>query len=281
LTFIYLKLFIIIIYIYNILYLFLNFNLLGSKDMPNPFVRKRQMEAYLRAVDNGTIITSLPLLTESEVGVAVPTLEAIDRCIRSDKISYLKSASPIKGASWSFRQRGCTEEDNPDHNITVFETIPLEVGGGHMYTGPKTFVQTTGIVPTMEEYIDIIFDLVKEQNGRIVSEITIDTERLLEPLQTVLADVPLCIFWQAAVSKEDKFLNDVTTEGISTLAMLDKKLCALCTVPDTDEGNPLLRCSGCKRAHYCCKEHQKIDWPNHRDLCKHTSKFQGYGLWNF
>jgi SMC interacting uncharacterized protein involved in chromosome segregation len=29
-----------------------------------------------------------------------------------------------------------------------------------------------------------------------------------------------------------------------------------------------MRCGGCKRAFYCCKEHQKQDWKLHKKLCK-------------
>jgi len=31
---------------------------------------------------------------------------------------------------------------------------------------------------------------------------------------------------------------------------------------------PLMVCTGCKSIHYCGKDHQKEDWPNHKELCK-------------
>ena len=39
----------------------------------------------------------------------------------------------------------------------------------------------------------------------------------------------------------------------------------------------LQRCSGCVRAAYCCRDHQKADWSNHRKLCQPFKLFQKEG----
>lgn len=40
----------------------------------------------------------------------------------------------------------------------------------------------------------------------------------------------------------------------------------------------LLRCSVCKAAFYCCREHQRADWPNHRQVCNSSTRSgQGSG----
>lgn len=41
-------------------------------------------------------------------------------------------------------------------------------------------------------------------------------------------------------------------------------VCHYCKTTPTE----LRRCSGCKIVGYCSKEHQKLDWRNHRELCK-------------
>lgn len=38
--------------------------------------------------------------------------------------------------------------------------------------------------------------------------------------------------------------------------------CQFCNQPAT------LRCSSCKTAAYCCKEHQKEDWKTHKNGCR-------------
>ncbi|XP_060708706.1 prolyl hydroxylase EGLN3 isoform X2 [Hemiscyllium ocellatum] len=37
----------------------------------------------------------------------------------------------------------------------------------------------------------------------------------------------------------------------------------------------LLLCGGCKRSFYCSKEHQKMDWKKHKQVCKEAARRQG------
>jgi len=44
------------------------------------------------------------------------------------------------------------------------------------------------------------------------------------------------------------------------------KTCALCGV-DFSGGRKLMRCRGCRLAHYCSREHQAAHWPTHAEAC--------------
>mmetsp|Transcript_15873 Transcript_15873/g.18057 ORF Transcript_15873/g.18057 Transcript_15873/m.18057 type:complete len:242 (+) Transcript_15873:250-975(+) len=51
-----------------------------------------------------------------------------------------------------------------------------------------------------------------------------------------------------------------------------KKICAYCGKLNKTGNNgitiPLKACSACKQNYYCCVEHQKKDWPDHKEDCK-------------
>ena len=49
-------------------------------------------------------------------------------------------------------------------------------------------------------------------------------------------------------------------------------------------GTPLSSCSGCSRVYYCCQEHQRLDWKDHKTLCKlfppiNTKPLNNIGEW--
>ncbi len=43
---------------------------------------------------------------------------------------------------------------------------------------------------------------------------------------------------------------------------MEKKICVVCG----ERGLQL--CSGCRAVHYCCKDHQKSHWPDHKLNCR-------------
>lgn len=57
---------------------------------------------------------------------------------------------------------------------------------------------------------------------------------------------------------EDKIINnDNNNHGSSSL----EYSCAVCNKNSTQ------RCSNCRKVSYCCKDHQKADWKNHKPDC--------------
>lgn len=244
------------------------FNLKALKKL-NPYKRKRVVEAYLRAVDSGTLITSLPLLREDPA--ALPeTPRVIERCrlTRADKLLYIKNARPIKSGTWMIRPIGHTEQINPEHRVAVVDTT-LELD-----TVLIVVATTALLLPAVDEYVDILYDAVKKKRGRVAGTIDIDAECRIDALEKVLAGAPIELVWFPTMPKEllwkegdsdtDSDIDPIT----HLLAEIDIEQCTLCSAPHTDSGAKLLRCGHCRIARYCCQDHQKIDWPNHRKLCK-------------
>jgi hypothetical protein len=56
-----------------------------------------------------------------------------------------------------------------------------------------------------------------------------------------------------------------------------QKKCFKCGAATTKTGTPLLKCNACKTARYCSSDCQKLDWRQHRPICKQV---QGKGVGN-
>jgi len=52
------------------------------------------------------------------------------------------------------------------------------------------------------------------------------------------------------------------------MGRVHKMVCAACGIHVGPNGQALLRCKGCKNIFYCSKEHQELDWPNHKPACR-------------
>jgi len=46
----------------------------------------------------------------------------------------------------------------------------------------------------------------------------------------------------------------------------DQQKCVICDVIST------MKCGGCMKVFYCSKDHQKLDWKTHKNLCETVKK---------
>ena len=55
------------------------------------------------------------------------------------------------------------------------------------------------------------------------------------------------------------------------------KVCAVCERTHTSTGMALKTCGLCREVHYCSPEHQRQDWPLHKQTCKGRAAKGGSG----
>lgn len=91
-------------------------------------------------------------------------------------------------------------------------------------------------------------------------------------------DILLLVPVGAHENKNDKRATRAQALGLAAGFKLDglkswpevgqRQKCAWCD--KTSNGTPFMVCSGCKNGFYCSREHQKLDWKNHKEFCQRT-----------
>jgi hypothetical protein len=66
--------------------------------------------------------------------------------------------------------------------------------------------------------------------------------------------------------------EDPDTYRVQGRVKLPPLRCAYCKAEDGDVAPRLLTCSGCQKAHYCTKDHQRKHWKQHKSECTKKCK---------
>lgn len=238
--------------------------LLMPQYKPSPSTMKRAINAYINAVNNGTLFTKLekkaPSRFNSKLKISDEEVNALEISLRAD-LQSIRSKRPFvkkfEDSDYSnmklivFRRHGYTEQENPDHMISVmnpqFGAMPM-----------KTFF-SKNLIPTVQECIKALKEIVVKHD---IDSICFDAIEVVVPIQKLLeGSTKFKISYYPPPSEEENLRNDLTNPmgGITA--------CKWCKATHGFDGAPLFTCSRCKATKYCSKEHQKLDWPSHKKLC--------------
>jgi hypothetical protein len=125
-----------------------------------------------------------------------------------------------------------------------------------------------------EDLVESILDVWKGQGSFILYIDSNKSNCYLENLKWVDLGVALrhvedwVVDWDMDLTPEQKSFVRSHSRYFSNLAkVLFRKtmMCAFCGMLDEERLN---KCARCKQTYYCCREHQKAHWKEHKPDCK-------------
>jgi hypothetical protein len=171
------------------------------------------------------------------------------------------------GSIWKIFRHAYSEVDNPEHRIEIV----VSPGQRLLHT-----FYANELEPTVDEYIhNLKVTIERYDPGRssstaqfatvaFPSGINIDQKKrhLIDTLMTLLYEdksIDLYVYYSPPATKMQMFY-----EAYSDPALMS---CRICPNRFTSTGQKVMKCSQCKAVAYCCRGHQKKDWPAHRQRC--------------
>jgi hypothetical protein len=227
---------------------------------PSQSTLHKAIQAYLYAVNTKTLITSLekkPIqLPNFERFASKQEYQTVYNQVRPclDQMQMMPFTTVEAGSHWILRRLGCTEEQNPKHNIAFGMIGPRPM---------QLLTQATSLVPTLLDLFQFIYLAVHRLGVRPIS-VGIDVDVHYEKLRLLLEpSLGIKVKFMAPASFEETFIELET----NPLAGKEKLRCPVCQVDRCDDGSALLTCSKCHDEHYCSREHQLQHWKIHKKSC--------------
>jgi hypothetical protein len=231
---------------------------LHPKRLPNEQL-SRTLKAYINAVDEHRLITSLPKLPpgfvlHAEVNkqtfttLQCPILSHEEvRRVNSIR-SVMKSILDLIGNSPTtqrvsdiqsmviFRRVGYTEESNPSHLI---EVVFYRLSPG---TPPIFTHQTHSLLPTVAEYLEMTKLYVHKMHEK-PAFLAVDAKEIFAVVQELLSPMGITVIYYPPLSAEEVALNDVESAKMrGKTSFIDVDVCAMCGRTSTAEGKKLYQC---------------------------------------
>lgn len=218
---------------------------------------KRSFKAYVNAFNTKTLIHRIELIepkveSHQEIklsGTELLQVKSIAQDIKS--LPYI-STKPITtnnpiGESWIFRRHGYSEQENPEHAVTVMQSSGMPLVMYH---------QLNQLVPTAMEILSILQTCIDMVGNKKPNTIFVDEESLVEPLDEVLSKM---------AGIKVSYYPPPSQEEAQAARHYDSKVVNACYVCGSTR--KLLQCGSCKSIFYCSREHQKLDWKRHKPSC--------------
>jgi hypothetical protein len=166
------------------------------------------------------------------------------------------------GSVWKIFRHAYNEVDNLEHRIEIVVSPDRRL--------LHTF-DANQLEPTVNEYIhNLRVAIERFDPGRssstvaFPSGINIDLKKghLIDTLMSLLYEdktIDLYVYYSPPATKMRMYFELHTDQALRS--------CVVCSKGYTPTGQLVMKCSQCKAVAYCCKEHQKKNWPAHRQRC--------------
>ncbi len=228
---------------------------------------KKALQAYLKALNAGTLITALP--KKEAIAARVEPYKLDQEEYESYRLKYLlelqsigskpspkgfdvhhpMAPNPAGRQYLVYRSCGCKNEKCANHVIAALRGSACL---GALFMGSLT--------PTIGEYIQLTQNYCNAE-GRKPAVIAIDYLPHFEIFRCLMKDVNIYVGYYSQPSDIEKYFDDLSHNW------LNPPRCKLCEKTLAADGTALMQCGLCRNVYYCSKEHQKQDWKSHKKDC--------------
>jgi hypothetical protein len=149
----------------------------------------------------------------------------------------------------------------------------FDVGGSRSPASPPEHKRKTMTPKQIREYTESVAEIMHDEYRAGILKLLSDPQHnltyLVPTLEFVIGPPPSTTGTSSATAA-------AATAAAATAAPTPVKKpslrilrlnCMRCTYAQCGQHENLKKCQRCQCAKYCCKEHQKLDWPRHKVFC--------------